>query len=145
VVILACALLAIQPLVSRLLAERRSAHARHAALHVAVAIGCAYAAYFGAAAGVLLLAILGLFVVDDIQRLNALNRLLIMVVNLLAAVLFVVLGPLSWPAVAVLAPSTMVGGHAGVSAVRRLEPRALRATVLLIGVAASAYLVATSW
>jgi hypothetical protein len=110
-----------------------------------VAIACAYAAYFGAAAGVLLLAILGLFVVDDIQRLNALNRLLIMVVNLLAAVLFVVLGPLSWPAVAVLAPSTMVGGHAGVSAVRRLEPRALRATVLLIGVAASAYLVATSW
>jgi uncharacterized membrane protein YfcA len=144
-VIVACVLLAIQPRVSRFMAERRSARARQAGLHAAVAIACAYAAYFGAAAGVLLLAILGLFVVDDIQRLNALNRLLIMVVNLLAAVLFVVLCPLSWPAVAVLAPSTMVGGHAGVSAVRRLEPRALRATVLLIGVAASAYLVATSW
>jgi len=144
-VILACVLLAIQPRVARMLSEGRAGRARQAGLHVAVAIACAYAAYFGAAAGVLLLAVLGLFLVDDVRRLNALNRLLIMVVNVLAAVLFVVLGPLSWPAVAVLAPTTMIGGRAGVSAVRRLGPRALRATVLLIGVTASAYLVATSW
>jgi uncharacterized membrane protein YfcA len=144
-VILACALLAIQPLVSRLLAERRSARARRAALHVAVAFACAYAAYFGAAAGVLMLAILALFVVDEVQRLNALNRLLIMIANVLAAVLFVVLGPVSWPAIAVLAPSTMIGGRAGVSVVRRLGSRTLRATVLLIGVGASAYLAATYW
>jgi uncharacterized protein len=144
-VILACVLLVIQPRVSRMLSERRFGRARQAGLHVTVALACAYSAYFGAASGVLLLAVLGLFMVDDVRRLNALNRLLIMVVNVLAAVLFIVLGPLSWPAVAVLAPTTMVGGRAGVSAVRRLGPQALRATVLLIGVAASAYLVATSW
>lgn len=144
-VILACLLLVIHPRIGRLLSERRSARAMRAALHVAVVISCAYAAYFGAAAGVLLLAVLAVFVVDEIQRLNALNRLLIMIVNVLAAVLFVVLGPVSWPAIAVLAPSTMIGGRAGVSYVRRLSPRALRATVLLIGVAASAYLVATYW
>jgi hypothetical protein len=57
-------------------------------MHVAVAIACAYAAYFGAVAGVLLLAVLTLFVVDRLQRLNALNRLLILVVNLFAAILF---------------------------------------------------------
>lgn len=144
-VLIACVLLAIQPRVSRLLSQRRPGPARRAGLHVAVAISCAYAAYFGAAAGVLLLAVLAVFVVDEIQRLNALNRLLIMVVNLLAAVLFIVLGPVNWPAIAVLAPTTMIGGTAGVSVVRKLSPTALRATVLLIGVAASGYLIARSW
>ena len=144
-VILACVLLVIQPRVTRMLAERRSARARRAGLHVAVAITCAYAAYFGAAAGVLMLAVLGLFVVDDLQRLNALNRLLIMIVNVLAAILFIILGPVSWPAIAVLAPTTVIGGRAGVSFVRKLGPATLRAGVLIIGVAASAYLVATSW
>lgn len=144
-VILAVVLLLIQPRVSRMLSEHRFARTRRAGLQVAVAITSAYAAYFGAAAGVLLLAALALFIVDDVRRLNALNRLLIMVVNVLAAVLFVVLGPVSWPVIAVLAPTTMIGGWAGVSLVRRLGPATLRATVLLIGVAASAYLVATSW
>jgi uncharacterized membrane protein YfcA len=39
----------------------------------------------------------------------------------------------------------MIGGSAGVSVVRKLSPATLRATVLLIGVVASVYLVATSW
>ncbi|HWC85393.1 MAG TPA: sulfite exporter TauE/SafE family protein [Solirubrobacteraceae bacterium] len=144
-VILACLLLLLQPRITSMLAERRSARARAAGLHLAVAASCAYAAYFGAAAGVLLLAVLALFVTDDVRRLNALNRLLIMVVNVLAAILFVILGPVSWPAVAVLVPTTAIGGWYGVGAVRKLGPRALRATVLIIGVAASVYLVATSW
>ncbi|HEY5317569.1 MAG TPA: sulfite exporter TauE/SafE family protein [Solirubrobacteraceae bacterium] len=144
-VILACVLLAVQPRITRMLSERPSARAQRAGLHVAVAVACAYTAYFGAAAGVLLLAILAVFLIDSVQRLNALNRLLIMIVNVLAAVLFIALGPVSWPAIAVLAPTTMIGGRAGVSVVRRLGSETLRAIVLLLGVAASAYLVATSW
>jgi uncharacterized membrane protein YfcA len=144
-VILAVVLLLFQPQVSRMLTERRSARTRRAGLHIAVTITSAYAAYFGAGAGVLLLAALGLFIVDDVRRLNALNRLLIMIVNVLAAVLFVAFGPVSWPVIAVLAPTTMIGGWTGVSLVRRLGPAALRATVLLIGVAASVYLGVTSW
>lgn len=144
-VLLACGLLVIQPRVTRMLSERKSVRGKRAGLHVAVAIALAYAAYFGAAAGVLLLAVLAVFIVDEVQRLNALNRFLIMAVNLLASVLFVALGPVSWPAIAVLAPATLIGGRAGVSVVRKLGPTALRGTVLLIGLGASAYLVATSW
>ena len=144
-VLIACGLLAVQPRVTRMLPERRPARGTRAGLHAAVGVTCAYAAYFGAAAGVLMLSVLAVFVIDDIQRLNALNRFLIMIVNVLAAALFVVLGPLNWPAIAVLAPTTMIGGRAGVSVVRKLSPVALRATVLVIGVVASAYLVATSW
>jgi uncharacterized membrane protein YfcA len=66
-------------------------------------------------------------------------------VNLLAAILFVTLGPVSWPAIAVLAPTTAVGGRGGVFLVRRLGTTALRAVVRLIGVSAAGYLIAASW
>jgi uncharacterized membrane protein YfcA len=70
---------------------------------------------------------------------------LILVVNLLAAILFALLGPVSWPAIAVLAPTTVFGGRGGVFRVRRLGSTALRTVVLLIGVAGAGYLIATSW
>lgn len=145
-ILLACVLLVLQsPLRAAL--ERRHGHGEHSSwgLSLAVAIACAYAAYFGAAAGVLLLGVLGIFIVDELQRLNALNRFFILLVNVLAAVLFVVLGPLSWVAVAVLAPTTIVGGRAGVSIVRRLGAQTLRSAVVLVGLAAAGYLIATYW
>ena len=144
-VLVACGLLAAQPFIARALPRLTSGSRARFGMHVAVAIACAYAAYFGAAAGVLLLAVLTLFVVDGLQRLNALNRLLILAVNLLAGILFALLGPVSWPAIAVLAPTTAVGGRGGVFLVRRLGSTALRIVVLLIGVAAAGYLIATSW
>jgi uncharacterized membrane protein YfcA len=51
----------------------------------------------------------------------------------------------SWPAIAVLAPTTAVGGRGGVVLVRQLGSTALRAVVLVIGAAAAGYLVAISW
>ena len=144
-VILACVLLALQPRIARLLSEHHATRAHRVAFQLAVAGTCAYAAYFGAAAGVLMLAVLAVFVVDDVRRLNALNRLLIFVVNAVAAVLFSVLGPIDGAVVAVLAPTTIVGGRGGVTLVRRLGPTALRAMVLAIGVAASVYLVINTW
>lgn len=144
-VLIACALLAVQPLIARVLPEVHRAPRARMAMHLAVGTSCAYASYFGAAAGVLLLAVLAIFLVDDMQRLNALNRLLILLVNVIAAVLFAALGPVSWPAIAVLAPATIVGGRGGVFLVRRLGSTTLRAVVLLIGFGAAGYLIATSW
>ena len=144
-VLLACVLLAAQPRISSKLQHSDRSVRGRVGLQVSVAIACAYAAYFGAAAGVLLLAMLTIFLVDEVQRLNALNRLLILIVNVIAATVFIVLGPVSWPAVAVLAPATTVGGRGGVALVRRLGSTALRAVVLLIGAGAAGYLIATSW
>jgi uncharacterized membrane protein YfcA len=144
-VLVACGLLAAQPLIARALPRATGGSRARAGMHVAVAIACAYAAYFGAAAGVLLLAVLTSFVVDRLQRLNALNRLLIFLVNVIAAILFMFLGPVSWPAIAVLAPTTAIGGRGGVLLVRRLGSTALRTVVLLIGLAAASFLIATSW
>jgi uncharacterized membrane protein YfcA len=145
-ILLACALLALQSRLRDAL-ERRQAGQEHPrwGLSVAVAIACAYASYFGAAAGVLLLAVLAIFIVEELQRLNALNRFFILLVNVLAAMLFVLLGPVNWTAIAVLAPTTVIGGRVGVSVVRRLGASTLRAAVLLVGLVAAGYLIATSW
>jgi uncharacterized membrane protein YfcA len=98
-----------------------------------------YGGYFGAAIGVLLIAVLGLFLPDTLQRNNALKTALTMVVNLVAAVLFAFAGPVVWSAAAVLAVTTVVGGMLGALIARRLSDRALRLAVVVIGLGAAVY------
>jgi uncharacterized membrane protein YfcA len=98
-----------------------------------------YGGYFGAAMGVLLIAVLGLFLHETLQRVNALKTSLTAVVNGVAAVVFAFLGPVVWSAALVLAGSTMVGGLLGAVIARRLSDRALRLAVVVIGLAAAVY------
>jgi uncharacterized membrane protein YfcA len=144
-VLTACGLLVVQSHLRDFIRRSSTEHASRTGLRLCVMVAGAYTAYFGAAAGVLMLAVLGTFVHDELQRLNALSRLLILIVSALAAIVFIVLGPISWVAVLVLAPTTMIGGRLGVALVRRFSAGVLRACVLLIGIAASVYLIATSW
>lgn len=135
-------LLLAQPRVAAHL-QRRSGgrlHDRPRSAHVAVALGGAYGAYFGAALGVMLLAALGVLLPDDLQRLNALKGLLSLVVSVLAALVFAVFGPVHWAAALVLAVASYVGGHAGGSLARRLPPAALRTAIVVFGVAVSVWL-----
>ena len=50
-----------------------------------------YGGYFGAAQGVILLALLGIAIPEDMQRLNALKNVLAALVNGVAAVVFLLL------------------------------------------------------
>lgn len=143
-ILLACALLAAQPSLRRRLAGRATdGHRPGPLIAVLVALASVYGAYFGAAVGVLLLAALAVFVVDRLQRLNALSRFLVMEVNLIAAVCFALLTPIRWEAAAVLAVTTPVGGRFGVTIARRLSDRALRVLVIALGLGASVYLFAS--
>jgi len=141
-VVCASVLLAVQPRLSRSVGTReRPAGSRLPALLLAAVFGCGmYAAYFGAAAGVVLLAVLALGIDERLQRLNALNRTLVLLANLVAVPLFAILGPVEWTAVAVLAPSTLVGGALGARVARRLSERVLRTVVVILGVAIGAWL-----
>ncbi len=98
-----------------------------------------YGGYFGAAIGVLLIGVLGLFLSDSLQRTNALKNSLTMVVNGVAAVAFAFLGPVVWSAALVLGASTVLGGMLGALVARRLSDRALRLAVVLIGLGAAVY------
>ncbi|HZD38270.1 MAG TPA: sulfite exporter TauE/SafE family protein, partial [Actinomycetes bacterium] len=98
-----------------------------------------YGGYFGAAMGVVLIAVLGLFLRETLQRVNALKTSLTAVVNGVAAVAFAFGGPVVWSAALVLAGTTLVGGMVGAVIARRLSDQVLRLAVVVIGLAAAVY------
>ena len=98
-------------------------------------LAAVYGAYFGAGVGIMMLAILGIFLTDSLQRLNALKGLLSFLISLVAAVYFALLAEVSWVAVAVMAVASLVGGQLGVLLARRLDDRVLRWLVVAFGVA----------
>ena len=132
----ACALIALQPRLARVLSARGVAKA-HPGWEVQLAVGLAavYGAYFGAGLGVILFAILGLLVPDVPMRLNALRGLGSLTVNLVGAAVFVVTGHVHWLAAALLGAGAWSGATYGVRLARRLPPRAVRAVVVLAGTA----------
>ncbi len=137
----ACALLAIQPRLKAALQERdEEANGLSTPLLLGVAGGAAYASYFGAAAGVLLLAILAVGISDRLQRLNALNRFLVLIANAVAVPALLLVAPVDWPSVAVLAPATLVGGAVGARMARRLSDRVLRVAVIVLGLGVAVWL-----
>jgi uncharacterized membrane protein YfcA len=131
-ILAACAMLALQP---RVAAAARTGRARSApALHAAVFAATVYGGYFGAGVGIMLLAILGVFVDDDLQRLNALKGVLSLLVGIVSAVGFALFGPVAWDAAAIVGVTCLAGGALGVSHARRLSARLLRGLVIAYGV-----------
>lgn len=140
-VLIACGLLAAGPRIRAGLQDRHPPSDRLSpALLAAVGVGCAYASYFGAAAGVVMLAVLGIGIADSLQRLNGLNRALILLANVVALPAFILLAPIDWDSVAALAPATLVGGLIGARYASRLDDRVLRAVVIVLGVAIAVWL-----
>jgi uncharacterized protein len=140
-ILAACALLLVQPLVTSRVAMHRSEHEQHRSPVLAVAqfLSGVYGAFFGAGLGVMMLAVLGLFIRDDLQRINALKGMMQLIINVVAAIYFAFFGPVSWLAVLVMVPTSAVGGFIGVALARRLSPAVLRGVVVVFGVAFALY------
>jgi len=130
------------PLISRRVAvraERRGATVReHGSWWVwpAVAAAGIYGGYFGAAQGVLLVAVLGIGVADTLQRHNATKNVLAGLVNAVAAVVFILVAEVDWLAAGLIAAGSIVGGQLGATVGRRLPPMVLRGVIVVVGVAA---------
>ncbi len=133
---LGCLLVAIQPLIRRLRPRSRPAAHRRPLLLALVAATGVYGGYFGAAQGVLLVAILGLLLESDMQRVNAAKNVLAGIVNLAAALLFIVVAHVDWTAAGLIAAGSVLGAALGAKVGRRLPDPVLRATVVLIGLIA---------
>jgi uncharacterized membrane protein YfcA len=135
---LALVLVVLQPRLGALLERMRppeGARPRAWALAAVFATGV-YGGYFGAAQGILLLAILGLAVPDGLQRVNALKVVLAGLVNTVASVVFVVAADVAWRPVALIAAGSIAGGWLGARYGRRLGEAHLRAVVVAVGLAA---------
>jgi uncharacterized membrane protein YfcA len=139
-VIAAALLMGVQPLLSRKLRERleENAEPRESKLllpPLTFATGI-YGGYFGAAQGVVLLAVMGLLVDDDLQRLNATKNVLAGLVNGVAAIVFILVSAthVNWAAAGLIAVGSVLGGVIGAKVGRRLSPVALRAVIVVVGV-----------
>ncbi len=95
-----------------------------------------YGGYFGAAQGVLLMAILGIGVDDDLQRHNATKNVLALLVNSVAAAIFIVVADVDWAVAGLIALGSVVGGQIGAGVGRRLPPLVLRVVIVVVGVVA---------
>jgi len=133
-ILLACALLALQEKVRSMLQSRQPAAASYWALPL-VGAGAIYGGYFGAGMSVILLAALGIVFDDSLLRLNALKQWLALAANATAAAWLALRTPLDWTVVAVLALSAALGGACGGRIAGRLSPPVLRRAVVLLGVA----------
>jgi uncharacterized membrane protein YfcA len=102
----------------------------------AVAAAGVYGGYFGAAQGVLLMAILGIGVVDSIQRHTATKNLLALIVNAVAALVFIAVADVDWVVAGLIALGSVVGGQIGATVGRRLPPALLRAVIAAVGIVA---------
>lgn len=141
---IALVLIILQPRIGRAL-ERRRRGARETAGPAATGgVFCSgiYGGYFGAAQGILLLAILGLAIDDDLQRINALKVVLAGLVNLVAGIVFVFAAHIAWGAAVLIAAGSTLGGVVGARAGRRLPAPALRALIVVVGIAAIVRLLA---
>jgi uncharacterized protein len=102
----------------------------------------AYSGYFGAGAGILLLAVLLVLVDQDLPRANALKNTLAMITNLIPAILFAASGHVVWVAAISLAVGAFAGGAAGPAVTRRVAQRPLRLVICVCGLALAGWLLA---
>lgn len=133
-ILLACVLVAIQPRLSRALAARHGSDLEGSrVLPLLVYATAIYGGYFGAAQSVILIAILGVFIPDDLQRLNGLKNVLAFTVNGVAAVLFIVVAQVAWEPAVLIAVGSIMGGQVGAIVGRRLSPVLLRGLIIVVG------------
>jgi hypothetical protein len=132
----ALVLTVLQGRISRWLERRRIDldHPRGLLVPVAVYLAGVYGGYFGAAQGILLLALLGTALAQDLQRTNALKNVLAGLVNGVAGVYFIFAANIEWAPAGIIAGASIVGAQLGARYGRRLPPAALRAVLVAVGI-----------
>ncbi len=103
------------------------------------AIGC-YGGYFGAAAGVLLLALFLAATSETLARCTALKNVVLALANGVAALVFAVFAPVDWIAVVPLAAGLLIGGRTGPIVVRHSPAPVLRTLIAVAGIGLAIYL-----
>lgn len=115
----------------------RSAGAPHhlgPAVVAAVGVVGVYGGYFGAGAGVILLALLLFATGEPIATCNAVKNVVLGIANGTAAVGFAIFGPVRWSVVLPLGIGLFLGGRTGPVVVRRLPPTLLRYAIAAAGI-----------
>src|SRR5262249_55487138 len=116
--------------------RERSAHGQHGEfatgrgviLQLFIAF---YIGYFGAGAGILILAMLALLGMEYIHTMNALKAWLTTVSNGVAAVLFVFSHAVYWPQAIIMIAGSILGGYFGAYFAQKTKPEHVRLIVIV--------------
>jgi uncharacterized membrane protein YfcA len=141
-ILLAVALVVLQPWIARRLATDRDRPAHGGPwLLIGIFLTGVYGGYFGAAQGVIALALMGITLDEHLQRINAVKNVLTGTAYLVSGVIFVFVAHVAWLAVVLLAAGAVVGGQIGARYGRRLPQVWLRGLIVVVGLAAVVELV----
>ena len=96
-----------------------------------------YGGYFGAGIGILMLAAMGILLPSSLQHANALKVLFSLLINAVAAVIFVAKGAVHAPEAVLMAAASILGGFAGARLAQRLPPAGMRGFAIAVGLFAA--------
>jgi uncharacterized protein len=99
-----------------------------------------YGGYFGAAIGILMLAVLGFLGLSDIHAANGIKNFFGMCINGVAAAYFIARGAIDWPAATIMIVGAITGGYGGARFARAIGRERARAAVVVIGFLVAALL-----
>lgn len=142
-ILISCALLAMQPWLAMVLRSANRGRPTDKSspwLLPLQFITAVYGGYFGAGLGIMMLAVLGIYLEDNLQNVNALKGVLSLFIGLVSATTFALLGPVVWSAVAIMGVTSLVGGQVGVAFARKMSANVLRTVVIVFGIVVAAYL-----
>jgi len=141
-ILFTCLLVGLQPKIAGWLRSRAGdAHAER--LHMSpvttffATLTGVYGGYFGAGAGVMMVAVLGLGTDLELRIVNGLKTVSMTAGNVVAGLIFVVVAEPRWDAVALLAAGSLVGGYVGARIGRRLPDAVFRGAVVVAGIVAA--------
>jgi uncharacterized protein len=100
---------------------------------------CFYIGYFGAGAGFLIMSLLALFGIENINQINALKVTTTTVANGIAVIIFILQRQVAWQHCLLMMLTAACGGYLGAHGSRYLNPKLMRAFVILIGFGMAAY------
>ncbi len=109
------------------------------AMFVGTVVVCFYIGYFGAGAGFLMMSLLALAGIEDINQINALKVCTTTLANGVAVLIFIAERHVVWHDCLLMMVTAAVGGYLGARGSRRLDPRLMRAMVVVIGLGMAAY------
>jgi uncharacterized membrane protein YfcA len=125
--------------------RRRSAHMRDrtrlavlgaALIQLCIAI---YIGFFGAGAGILMLAMLAIMGIESIHTMNAYKTILASLCNGIALVPFFIAHAIFWPQALLMLVAAAIGGYFGAFYARKMDPVHVRWMVITIGATMSVY------
>jgi uncharacterized membrane protein YfcA len=98
-----------------------------------------YGGYFGAGIGFIMLGMFTALGMRDLNAMGAIRTLLAATINAAAVLTFILAGAVLWPICLVMTTGALTGGWFGAHYAQRADPRKIRAFVITLGLAMSAY------